>query len=107
MFKKMSKTEIKVLVKLAQKAEKELHELLDYFNAESLRDKYPDVSERLKASCPQEFLGGDIYTMRAALKLRKDVITVVSRGLRNGEYDEVVLLDEKIATSTKGLLAAN
>ena len=103
----MSKTEVKVLVKLAQKAEKELHELLDNFNSESLRDKYPDVSERLKASCPQEFLGGDIYTMRSALKLRKDLITVVLRGLRNGDHDEIVLLDEKISTSVKALLSAN
>lgn len=106
MFKNLSKKEIGVLVKLSQKAEKEMHELLDYFNDEALRDKYPDKSERLKRSCPEKFLGGDIYNIRSALKLRKDLMTVVLRGLRNGEHEEVVLLDEKLCAGVRSLLAS-
>jgi hypothetical protein len=107
MFKKLSKKDIVVLVKLAQNAEKEIHELLDYFNGDNLTNKYPDLSERLKASCPEKFLGGDIYNIRSALKLRKDLITVALRGLRNGGHPEIVLLNEKLCSLVKTLLSTN
>jgi hypothetical protein len=106
LFKNLSSEERFLLVKIAKKAEEETRELLAYFNSQELRERCPDNAERLKASCPEKFMGEPIFTMRSALKLRKDILTVTSRGFLNGGHDEAKLLDEKLCAGVRGLLAS-
>ncbi|HPN54449.1 MAG TPA: hypothetical protein PLB52_00790 [Candidatus Moranbacteria bacterium] len=98
----------KLLLEIAKEAEEETRELLAHFNSKELRERCPDSTERLKASCPEKFMGGPIFTMRSALKLRKDVLTVILRGFLNGKHDdEAKLLDEKLCAGVRGLLASH
>jgi hypothetical protein len=59
---------------------------VEYFNGNYWKQNYPEVKERLKASCPQEFQGKkQAYTMRAAMKFRFDYIAGVIRLLEESK----------------------